>query len=366
MAEQRPTVVHLFGVLDAGGAETRTLEVLRGRGGREAHVLVALTGRAGSLDEQFRALGCTVVPRRLSPTFPFWFVRYLRRSGATHVHSHVQLASGYLLALAAVAGVPRRIAVLWSTGDGRERAGAGRRLYRWLGRRLLVSVATDVVAVSRSVADEVIPGRGRSRVRVAYAGVDPSRFVPPAAGPVGDRPNAPTLIAVGRLDREKNPLRSVEVLAALRKRRPEATLRLAGRYTADERESLEQRIDELGLDGAVEVLGPRDDVPDLLAAADLLISPTLREGLPGAILEAVAAGVPAVVSAIPPNEEVASLVPGVIPVPLAASDDAWCDVIEDVLDERAGRFSPAAVRLGLEESPLTLATNLAAHDELWR
>ena len=98
------TVVHLFGSMDVGGAETRLLEELARRPGRETHVCVTLSGRPGSLAPRFAELGVEVVPRRLSPTWPAWFVGFLRERGATHVHSHVQLASGYLLTPAWLAG----------------------------------------------------------------------------------------------------------------------------------------------------------------------------------------------------------------------------------------------------------------------
>lgn len=360
------TVLHLIGALDPGGAETRLLELLRRRAGIEQHIFVALSGRGGALDAEFEALGHIVVPRRLSLAFPLWFIRFLRGAGVTHVHSHVHLASGYLLLLAVAAGVRRRIAHFWSTGDGR-RSDWSRQAYRRLGRFLVLRAATDVVMVSRSVAASVLPRSPdrpeRSKVRVVYSRIDGSRFV--ASSGAWQSGNAPRLIAVGRLDQEKNPVRALEVLAKLRERRAEASLALAGRYSPLEREALDRRIHSLGLAGAVSLLGQRDDVPDLMAQSDLLLSTTVREGLPGAIVEAAAAGVPAVVSAIAPNEEVAMLLPSIIPVPLAASDEAWCDVIEGVLDARVDRFRPETVRYWFDRSPFSLTDSSPEIDALW-
>jgi glycosyltransferase involved in cell wall biosynthesis len=356
------TVVHLFGAMDAGGAETRLLEELGRRTGRETHVCVTLSGRAGSLAPRFADLGVEVVPRRLSPTWPFWFVRFLRDRGATHVHSHVQLASGYLLAAAMAAGVRRRIAHLHSVHD--ERSDRGWRVaYRAVARLLLRVCATDVVAVSESVRDAVVGGTPLARrTRVVVDRIDGDRF--PLAPP-GPSASGPQLIVVGRLGADKGQVRAVEVLAAVRARRPDARLLLAGRDDEPDRSAVLRRAVELGVGEAVEVLGARDDVPELLASSDLLLTTSRREGLPGSVMEAAAAGIPAVASAIPPCDEAAFHLPSVVTVPLEADDEVWADVIEDVVALRADRFAPDRVRAGFDASPFALADGPSPSDELW-
>lgn len=359
-------VVHLFGALDPGGAEVRTLELLRRRQGNERHTFVALSGRSGSLDQQFRDLGHTVVHRGLSPWFPVWLVWYLRRSHATHVHSHVHLASGYLLALAVIARVPRRIAHFRTTSDGREESWL-RRIYRKVGWCLVRLSATDVVMVSNAVADclwsrHSIPWR-RTRARVIYNQVDGKRFVPRLCA--REVVEAPRLISIGRLDRGKNPQRAVEVLAALRKRRPGASLTLVGHYSPAQYDAVMRVVKSFRVEEAVDILGERNDVADLLVRSDLLLATTVLEGLPGSIVESAAAGIPAVVSAIPASEEVATFLPSVITVPLDASSEVWCDVIEDVLSARAKRLAPVAVRTWFDNSPFALALSELEFDALW-
>jgi glycosyltransferase involved in cell wall biosynthesis len=63
-------------------------------------------------------------------------------------------------------------------------------------------------------------------------------------------------------------------------------------------ESLAMQIRDAGLDEAVRLLGARDDVPRLLAASDVMILPSLAEGLPNVVLEGMAAGLPVVASAV--------------------------------------------------------------------
>lgn len=358
------TIVHLFGSLDAGGAELRMLELMRGRQQSDQHhIFVTMSGRPGALAPEFEAAGCEVVARKLDVSFGLWLVRFLRNRQVTHLHSHVHLASGYLLALGSCAGIRRRIAHLRSSSDGQSDS-VWRRLYRLVGRFLLAMVATDVVAVSESTLSAVtgIEPREHHKYRVLYGQVSGARF--PLAGQA--EPSQAHILIVGRLDRDKNPLRALEVLATLLERNPEldATIRFVGRATADEATALRQRASELGIVERVVFLGVRYDIPELLAASDLLISTTLREGLPGATIEAAAAGLPCVVSAIPPNEELSSLLPSVVTVPLEATNDIWSDVIADVVAQRCERLRPVVIRAWFEASPFALGDQ-KEWDRLW-
>jgi glycosyltransferase involved in cell wall biosynthesis len=359
------TIVHLFGAMNRGGAETRMLELLSNRDSSdERHVFIALSGDGGELDADLERLGHQVVPRRLDLLFPLWFVRFLRQSAATHIHSHVHLASGYLLFLGWVARVPRRIAHVHSTADGRS-SGALRRIYRRVGRSLIRVFATDVVAVSGAALRTVIGSAPwtRRRCSVLHDQVDGSRF--DTRRGVDDETLRVGI--VGRMDSEKNPARCLEIVDELRRRHLDDRLRVwfAGSASAGELGRLQRRADEFGLAAIVEFLGVRDDIPALLARTDLLLSTTRREGLPGAVIEAAAAGVPSVVSAIAPNDEAARFLAGVVTVPLQASNAEWCDVIEDVLDRRSGRLAAPAIRASFERSPFALASRNVQVDNLW-
>ena len=65
-----------------------------------------------------------------------------------------------------------------------------------------------------------------------------------------------------------------------------------------QREDVADEIRRLGAEGTVDLAGERDDVADVLAAADVFVLPTLSEGLPMSVLEAMAAGLPVVAAAV--------------------------------------------------------------------
>jgi glycosyltransferase involved in cell wall biosynthesis len=101
---------------------------------------------------------------------------------------------------------------------------------------------------------------------------------------------------VTRLVPQKAPLDFVGAAAAVAAARPEARFVLVG--DGPQRAAVERRIRELGLAGRMLLLGLRRDVPDLLAALDLFLLTSLWEGMPRVLLQAIAAGVPLVASAV--------------------------------------------------------------------
>jgi glycosyltransferase involved in cell wall biosynthesis len=141
------------------------------------------------------------------------------------------------------------------------------------------------------------------------------------------------IVNVGRQEYQKGQRYLLEAMKDVVRRRPNAVLLVAGRRGRQSQvlEHVQQRI---ALDGRVRLLGHREDVPDLLASADLFVFPSLYEGLGGALLEAMALGLPVVASRIPAIENVveegrnAMLVERASVVPLA-------DAIVDLLVDRA-------------------------------
>ena len=145
------------------------------------------------------------------------------------------------------------------------------------------------VAVSQAVAAVLIRGGvPAERIRVVYDGVD----TPPRAVPAPDLAGPGPLIgAAGALVAHKGHRILLEALARL----PAQRCVIAGEGPL--RGALTAQAAALGLLDRLRLLGQRDDLPAVLAALDLLVHPSLEEGLGQVVLEAMAAGVPVVVSA---------------------------------------------------------------------
>ena len=99
---------------------------------------------------------------------------------------------------------------------------------------------------------------------------------------------------VGNFVYAKNHLFLLEIFAKVLEKQPQAKLLLAG--DGELREDIEKKIDELGIRENVMMLGIRNDIPQLLQAMDVYLFPSVYEGLPVALVEAQAAGLPCVIS----------------------------------------------------------------------
>lgn len=166
-------------------------------------------------------------------------------------------------------------------------------------------------AVSRPVADHMSRRLGlpRSSIEVIPRARDRRMLGEPSAErrqrvrselDVGDE--QPVILCVARHEFEKGLDIGIRAVAEVRQSHPDALLLVAGR---DSRETpaLHAAITELGLQRNVQLLGRRDDVPDLIVAADAVLVPSRTEGFPGAVLEAMALERPLIASDLPEVRE---------------------------------------------------------------
>jgi glycosyltransferase involved in cell wall biosynthesis len=161
---------------------------------------------------------------------------------------------------------------------------------------------TDLgVCVSQAVRDVAIDGYHvhAGHIRVAHNGIPLEQIRGVAAGTrmrtreMLDVPAGSAVVAmIARRYAEKGAREMIEIMSVVSKARPDAVLVLAG--DGPERASCESLARTLGLERVVRFLGNRDDIPELLAAADLVVIPSHREGLGLSAVEALAAGKPVV------------------------------------------------------------------------
>ncbi len=335
-------VLHIFGRLAQGGAETRTLELLGRLDPREYQVdFCSLSTQPAELDHQARQWGSTIHRLGLRHWgFSSRFRNLLRQERYDVVHSHVHLASGFLLRLAAQCNVPVRITHFRSTDDGHADTPL-RAAYRRLMRRWIDRYSTHILGVSQWALTCAWKPDWQSdpRCQVIYNGLDETRFQDREATlsirhEFGIDEKVPLYLHVGRITEAKNHLRLIDLFATLREYQPNARLLLVGRGAPELEERVRQRITARALEKAILCTGGRTDVPRFLAAADAMIFPSLWEGLPGAVLEACLVGTPVVASDLPCIREIAAQLPGVHCLPLAASNEQWTRAVLQAAREK--------------------------------
>ncbi|MET7668604.1 glycosyltransferase [Micromonospora luteifusca] len=322
-------VVHIMGCLDRGGIETSSLDICRAIPPSEIHqTFVTVAGWEGTLADDFRAAGAVVRQLPVNPKhlFPLNMWRYLRSLRPDVVVSHLSLTSGVVLLAARAGGVPVRIARLSSEGDGRSET-RRRRAQRTVLRQLLSLAATDVLGVTAASTDFARGGSDDQRYRVLPNGVAINRIDgwdrQSARRRWGLPLDVPVFGYLGRAAPEKNRPFLIDVHRAACVSQPKTRLLVAGPGgTAD----ITAAHPNVAGDARVVLAGEVEEIASVLAASDVLLLPSIREGLPGVVLEALAAGVPVVTTDLPTLVEVGTLVEGVVPASLAAGAASWAAI----------------------------------------
>jgi len=342
---RRPTVprlvVHYTDAVAYGGAERMLLTLLEGLDRQRWLPLLYHHGgpAIAPLLEGARAVGVEtrIVPciqgRRGLARVPA-LVRQIRTDDPAVFHAHLpwRFRCRRGLVAARLARVPAVVATqqLFVAPSSR----------RAVLRHRFLSMAVDrYIAVSNDMARALRPlcVRADRRVTVVHNAVRADVFEAAPDRRVEVLPEAagrPVVLTLARLDAQKG----LEYLIGAADLLPDALFLIAG--DGGERRRLEALARDKGLAARVRFLGYRDDASRLLAACDVFVLPSLFEGLPVSVLEAMAAGKPVVATAIPGTDEAVLhgrtglLVPPADPLALA---DAIKAILSDpTLSRRLG------------------------------
>jgi glycosyltransferase involved in cell wall biosynthesis len=300
-------VVFIITGLKTGGAEMM-LEKLLGAlpTALRAHV-ISLTD-LGEVGPRLLARGVPVEALGLRPGLPnpLVFMRLVRRLSELRpdvVHTwmyHADLLGGLAARLAGVR------AVMWGLRQSNldpalNRASTLRVMH--LCARLSRSVPARIACAAGPARDaHVAAGYDAGRMVVIPNGFQLDRFRSDAAmrGPVraelGLGEDVPLVGLVGRFDPQKNHRGFAEAMAGLHALAPRAHAVLVGAGVDGSNGELRAWLAQAGIAGRCHLLGRRDDMPRLMAALDVLALPSLGEAFPNAVGEAMACGVPCVVT----------------------------------------------------------------------
>lgn len=323
-------IAHLIETNGPGGAERMLVHLaieLQAAGGH--NVVIAPAAGEQWLQQQLTGTGITVEPFQIESPLSLKSARLLtallRRHRIALAHGHEFTMAVYGAWAAWRAGIPH----VTTMHGGRYYA---QRLRRRVALRAAFALPGHVVAVSHELARQLcrdlwLPA---SRVATVGNGVRPANAAEPSnlRAELGLGPNDRLVLAVGNLYPVKGHRYAVEALALL----PRVHLAVAGRgHLAD---SLRAQAAQLGVADRLHLLGLRSDIGSLLAAADVFILPSLSEGLPVALLEAMFAGRAIVASDV--GDVRAALEDGEDGVLVRAGDSrALARAVRGLLDEPA-------------------------------
>jgi glycosyltransferase involved in cell wall biosynthesis len=290
-----------------GGADqqllTGALELIRR--GHQA-MIVSLTP-LGPMGVEARELGIRTesleMPRGVpDPRALLQLRRLIREWRPDVVHSHMVHANLMARVVRLVAPVPALVSTIHNIYEGGALLMTGYRVSnRLVDRMTIISEA----AAERFIRDRIVPA---SLLEVIPNGVDGRRFRNLAPGTrermraelgVGDRF---VWLAVGRFETAKDYPTMLHAFAEVHRREPAAVLVVVGRGALQQ--ETEALARELGLGSAVKFVGVRRDVPEVMSGADAYVMSSAWEGMPMVLLEAGAAGLPIVATAVGGNRDV--------------------------------------------------------------
>jgi glycosyltransferase involved in cell wall biosynthesis len=304
----RVKALHLIDSLGPGGAEQMLVTNLRRLPalGIDSEVC-ALQERDGNpIAAEIAALEVpvrTLTIRRLRQRDAYGQVRTaIAAADPDIVHTHLEFADVLGTLAARSLGIPTiSTQHVIGTPTPRTKAALRFRLSAWVLRRY----GHRVIAVSEGARlDHLETARlAPGRIITIHNGIEVERFatVPPGTrervrSEFGIAPSAPLIVTVAVLRKPKGIQHALGALALLRRHHPTVRYLVVG--DGPHRSALEQLAAEHGLEKTVVFAGSRADVPNMLAAGDIFMLPSLTEALPTVLAEAAAAGLPIVATTV--------------------------------------------------------------------
>lgn len=293
-----PRLLLVADSLDVGGAERHVVSLASSlvQGGWSATIACSVEG---ALASDAQRAGIEVVPllsslakRRVSLHYAWRLADLARRGQFGLVHAHM-FASSVAAALASMLAHLPLIITEHSEATWRSRRA------RWCSRQAYRK-ATAVVAVSenirhRLIVEDGVPAERVATIRNACApSMDRSAADPPWL--FSGSPAGPLVGVVARLQPEKGVQHFIEAASHVAAAVPEARFLVIG--DGPLRDSLVGLANQLGMGERILFTGFRLDAPALVRYMDLLVVPSLNEGTPLVVLEAMSAGIPIVASAV--------------------------------------------------------------------
>jgi len=319
-------VLYLIVDLTVGGAEDHLLSLVRNLDRTRFLPVVCCIGRKGPIGAEIEAAGIRVeeLGKLRKSGFDREIVSLLRalirRERIDLVHAHMYHANLYGRLAAFREGVPAVISV----HNTYVRSKILRRVLNWwLGRRTpFILAGSEAIRDDIARYDRVPP----EKIRVVPYGVDVEKFncalsreeAREKLGLPGDRYLVGT---VGRLEEQKGQKYLIDAAGRLCREERRVTLEIVG--SGREEDRLRDQAVQEGIGDSVLFLGTRRDLPELFRAMDVFAFPSLWEGFPIALLSAMAAGLPVIVTPVGGVPEVVEdginglIVPAGDPVALA-------------------------------------------------
>jgi glycosyltransferase involved in cell wall biosynthesis len=333
-------VLHVVGGMVRGGAENWIMTLLRRADRKVLKMDICATSQQKEAnDDEVIALGGRLAKCPLKPlaTFSHRMRKVIAEGNYDVVHSHIWLFSGQVLRVAFQCNVPVRIAYSHTTQS--KKPSLLRKIYSKYMRFLINKYATHKLGCS-SEAMAALFGTDWSEsenCRVLYCSVNieayrPCQGVHVSRADFGIPTDAIVIGHVGSFRPAKNHAFILDIAAELIRRNPKTYFFFAG--DGNLRLGIEDKADRIGIKKNMVFAGDRNDVPQLMMNLfDLLLFPSVYEGMPLTLVEAAAAGLRVVCSVAITPEATDFFPEAFTRLSLDLNAAEWADVVEKTLQK---------------------------------
>lgn len=295
--------------LAVGGAEKMLLKLLQRLDATRYQVSVISLTDEGVIGPQITALGIQVYTFNMrrgtvpNPIILFHLARLLKKLGSDIVHTwmyHSDLIGGIAARLAGNSNV------VWSLRHS-DLSKANNKLSTLTVVKLCSLLSSQIpkriISCSAKAKDiHVAVGYCEHKLHVIPNGFELDRFVPDSTARTSVRKElglptkVPLVGLIARFHSQKNQIGFIEAAERVALQHPDVHFILAGKDVDYENTILKSLIHKKGLQKNIHLMGSRDDIPRLMAALDVLASTSHGEAFPNVLGEAMACGVPCVVT----------------------------------------------------------------------
>ena len=323
-------ILHVFGSLNRGGAESRTMDIYRAIDRNKVQFdFVVHEDKQGFFEPEIKKLGGYIY--HSMPRFRIINIFKCKRkwthllSSSKHEYACIHIHTTNMALPALIAAKKMGIKCRICHARNASESGFIRRLIAFFLQKPLRNLSTHRFAVSDLAGRFTFSEDYEVKKNAINAGQ--FMYDDNKRNSIRQKLSINNEFVIGNIARfheQKNHMFLIDVFAEVLKQIPHARLLLVGE--GDLRQGIERKISLIGLSNKVVLLGERSDIPDLLQAFDLFLMPSLYEGLPGASTEAQAAGLSCFLSvAITPEAQIIKDL--VTYIPINKGIKPWVDEI---------------------------------------
>ena len=297
-------VLHCFGAMNIGGAETLIMNIYRKIDKSKIQFdFLVFSKDKGFFDDEIKLLGGKIYHLDSFGTLgPYKFkkglMNFFKKEKIDCIHSHMDWQGGFIAEAAAKAGV-ERIIVHSHAVSGMYAGSIIKKIVMNRGKKLIRKYATDRLACSKDAGRDLF---FEDKFEVLNNAINIQKFLNIDENKVREFKNQFGVKQedfvkghVGSFSENKNQEFLVEILDKIRDKRQNAKLLFIGRGN-EYQKKVKKIVEQKQLDQSVIFAGVQTDIADLLQLMDVFVFPSITEGFGISIIEAQAAGVPCVIS----------------------------------------------------------------------